>query len=169
MSSWRWWWDLKKNLKGGNSIRVNSPWYVITVPSPSDSILISYSGFSVKDPIFSEILFPVPFYSSTGGHMQIRIKLWGAIIFRFQGRLGWSKEQRAKKHHVKLRKPQKKIEIGQYRRAGGYLQRGGLICKSGFASCFGGWRTKTKQRSTLMKTLSWAFITVLPRKSGLRS
>ena len=57
--------------------------------------------------------------------MQIRTKLWGAIIFRFQGRLGWSKEQRAKKHHAKLRKPQKKIEIGQYRRAGGYLQRGG--------------------------------------------
>ena len=73
MSSLRWWWGLKKKLKGGNSIRVNSPWYVITVPSPSDSILISYSGFSVKDPIFSEIIFSVPFYGA-GHQILVRIR-----------------------------------------------------------------------------------------------
>jgi hypothetical protein len=50
-----------KKMKRGSSIRLNLPQYVITVPSSSDSILLRYSGFSLKDLIFSEILFSVLF------------------------------------------------------------------------------------------------------------
>jgi hypothetical protein len=60
-----------KKMKRGNSIRVNSPWYVITVPSPSDSTLLSYSGFSVKGPMLSEILFSVLFCRVDEGELSL--------------------------------------------------------------------------------------------------